>query len=238
MTIYTDSLRTLALCSVDELADLQPLADRLLAMATQARNEGLLSLEDGIYALEYPSLQVGLKLAIDGTDSLLLRQILEKRLLLSGFTGFRLRQELLILEGVIGIQEAWNPQVLQSLLTAIIAPYGRWDLSMLDKGEEIEDELERVLAKTEHLEKSTDLNVIRDLSNERLQRLLSDMDMTEMSYALLAANKAVIDRILSSVSRRAASLILSLMQAGLKEQPQRIKEAQQAILKLLGPQAP
>jgi chemotaxis protein MotA len=53
------------------------LVDVMVTLAEKARREGLLALEDAIKGVEDPFLKKGLQLAIDGTDSEELREILE-----------------------------------------------------------------------------------------------------------------------------------------------------------------
>jgi chemotaxis protein MotA len=53
------------------------LVDAMVTLAEKARREGLLALEDAIKGVDDPFLKRGLQLAIDGTDSEELREILE-----------------------------------------------------------------------------------------------------------------------------------------------------------------
>jgi len=60
-------------------ADIEPQAmiDRIVDMATVARREGVLALENEVNELEEPFLRNGLLMVVDGTDPELTRQILE-----------------------------------------------------------------------------------------------------------------------------------------------------------------
>ena len=57
--------------------DSEGLVEVMVKLAEKARREGLLALEDGMKDVEDPFLKKGLQLAIDGTDSEELREILE-----------------------------------------------------------------------------------------------------------------------------------------------------------------
>src|SRR5690349_13529999 len=57
--------------------DSEGLVGVMVTLAEKARREGLLALEDAIKGVEDPFLKKGLQLAIDGTDSEELREILE-----------------------------------------------------------------------------------------------------------------------------------------------------------------
>jgi chemotaxis protein MotA len=58
-------------------SDPNALVDAMVKLAEKARREGLLALEDAMKDVENPFLRRGLQLAIDGTDSEELREILE-----------------------------------------------------------------------------------------------------------------------------------------------------------------
>ena len=58
-------------------SDSSGLVDAMVKLAEKARREGLLALEDAMKDVEDPFLRRGLQLAIDGTDSEELREILE-----------------------------------------------------------------------------------------------------------------------------------------------------------------
>ncbi len=60
-----------------KLPPVADVVDSVVSLAERARKEGLLALEDAAGALDDPFLKRGLELAIDGTDSEELREILE-----------------------------------------------------------------------------------------------------------------------------------------------------------------
>lgn len=238
MYIYAYDLRDRTFCSIGELVTLQPVAEKLLAMAKQARYEGLLTLEDQIHELEYPSLQIGLHLVIAGTDPLIVRKILETRLLLSNTAGIEFRRELMILEGLLAIQDGWKPQLVQLLLQTLLAPYGQWDLSLMDEKTQVEEDLQRLIRKIQHVKKNSDIDIITRISNSHLQKMLFKVEPEDLSYALIGANTRVLQRVLSAISDRAAEVLVSDMLQCQIDQDDKIHAAQQELLRLLSHDGP
>jgi chemotaxis protein MotA len=68
---------SLKLAFLGKIAPADTVVESIVKLAEKARREGLLALEDAMKEVEDPFLQKGLQLAIDGTDSEELQEILE-----------------------------------------------------------------------------------------------------------------------------------------------------------------
>lgn len=73
----TSIVGSLKIAFLGKIAPADTVVDSIVKLAEKARREGLLALEDAMKEVEDPFLQKGLQLAIDGTDSEELQEILE-----------------------------------------------------------------------------------------------------------------------------------------------------------------
>ena len=100
------------------------LISKILLLANNARNYGLLSL--GKEAEESTSflLGKGLQLALDGVKPHTARMILELYIFTGDYTGKDLLERCIILEGVMGILEGMHPKLLKELLLSFLGESG------------------------------------------------------------------------------------------------------------------
>ncbi|KXS45233.1 MULTISPECIES: motility protein A [unclassified Candidatus Frackibacter] len=75
-----DLIKILKIAFYEQSMDPQEVISILVSFAEKARREGLLALEDETQDLDEPFLQKGIQLVVDGTDSELVRSILETEL--------------------------------------------------------------------------------------------------------------------------------------------------------------
>lgn len=98
--------------------DLKPVIDVLVGLSEKARREGLLALEDDLDNLEDPLLKFGLLLVVDGTDPEIISAALVN--CLAAVEPDRLLSAVVIIEGVLAIQEGVNPRTMRALLGAYL----------------------------------------------------------------------------------------------------------------------
>jgi chemotaxis protein MotA len=76
-SVLLGAVRRLAVVFVDKAPDPSVITDDLIAYATKARKEGIVSLEQDAEAIEDPFLRKALNLAVDGTDLQQIRKMME-----------------------------------------------------------------------------------------------------------------------------------------------------------------
>lgn len=94
--------------------------ETVVGLATRARQDGLLALEDEIDGLKPVFLRLGVRLVVDGTDPDVITKTLEVALRAGGFEGTELVRRMLLLDGVLGIQAGANPTQLATMLSAYL----------------------------------------------------------------------------------------------------------------------
>jgi flagellar motor component MotA len=120
--MYNPHLAAAMQCGKDEKEGLRPLIELIAGLSDHGRTNGLLSLEDKIPALRdtEPLLALGLTLVVDGVDPSEVSAILEHAIASEAQKGIALARNLLILDGVLGIQSGINPRTLKVRLSAFI----------------------------------------------------------------------------------------------------------------------
>jgi len=86
--------------------------------AKMSRREGLLSIEDDISNLSNSILRQGVQLVVDGTHPNFVRNILETKIIAANPRGKELLCFLIVLEGVLMIQDGANPRLVKETLFA------------------------------------------------------------------------------------------------------------------------
>ena len=101
-----------AKCSDEEKKTILPIMLRIIYLLEKARRQGLLSLEDDVEKIDSFLLKIGLTLIIDGTDPELVRSILDNYMYSSYLWGKELLERMVIIEGIMSIQDGDHPRIL------------------------------------------------------------------------------------------------------------------------------
>ncbi len=107
-------------CSKAEKDECKEYIGYLLALASRAHKDGLLSLEDEIKEMPKGFLRTMLQLGSSGTPSRIIREMAEKRLLISDQHGAALLRRLVELEFVIDAVNDCDPVTIQTKLYGLL----------------------------------------------------------------------------------------------------------------------
>ena len=129
-------------CSREKKKECVKLIASVISLAEKARRMGLLVLEDDFAHLKDPFLKKGLQLVVDGTDPVLVRDILSVVMHSSNLKGVKLLKAVIILEGVLSIQSGDNPRIVADKLSAFLGKdadlwdkyWGKLSLKLEDDG--------------------------------------------------------------------------------------------------------
>ena len=91
-----------------------------MTLASKARKDGLLSLEDDIKEMPGSFLRTILQLGVSGTPAQVIREAAEKRLLLSDQHGVALLRRLIELEFVIDAVNDYDPVTIMTKLYGLL----------------------------------------------------------------------------------------------------------------------
>lgn len=118
--LYQCGLADRAQCSQDEKSECKEYITYLLKLACRSQTDGLLSLEDDIKEMPKSFLRTILQLAVSGAMPEIIREAMEKRLLLSDHSGVDLMRRLIELEFVIDIVKNRDPVTIQTKLYGLL----------------------------------------------------------------------------------------------------------------------
>ena len=118
--LYQCGLADRTQCSQDEKSQCKAYVTHLLKLACRSQKDGLLSLEDDIKEMPKSFLRTILQLAVSGSTPEIIREAMEKRLLLSDHSGVDLMRRLIELEFVIDIVKNRDPVTIQTKLYGLL----------------------------------------------------------------------------------------------------------------------
>ena len=213
------------------------LVSEILYLATKARNYGLLSL--GKEAEESSSflLRKGLQLALDGVKTQTARTILELYIFTGDYTGKKLLERCIILEGVIGILEGMHPKLLKELLLSFLGESGH----MIFREEFEVKEKEKLAAYLKKIEKNPAATesaaklgkIISGLNGKATEQFLQIISVDDLAKALKNMSGSVQIKLFKHLPKRGASLLVEALEQMNSIEPHEILEAQSKIVEIL-----
>ncbi len=184
-----------------------PLIEELIRFSDKARKEGLLSLEEELPKLKDPFLKMGIQLIIDGTDPDLVEEILERVILFSNPSPNRALEYCIIRTGILGVQSGNNPHVLHHQLYAYIGlEYIEEYMNQID----VFPTAREIVANNNFipLDISIEFNdLFIQMDDISIQRMLREIDITVLVYALSNSSLECESKILKNISSRAAFML-------------------------------
>ncbi len=184
-----------------------PLIEELIGFSDKARKQGLLSLEDDLGMVKDPFLKMGMQLIIDGTDPELVEEILERIIFFSNATTERVLEYCIMRTGVLGIQTGNNPHVLHHQLYAYIGmEFIEEYISQVDSHPTVRELM--VNPNFIPLDISLEFNhLFTHMDDLSIQRMLREIDITVLVYALSNSSLECESKILKNISSRAAYML-------------------------------
>ena len=184
-----------------------PLIEELIQYSDNARKHGLLSLEEDLTSVKDPFLKMGLQLIIDGTDPELVEEILERIILFSNATTDRVLEYCIMRTGILGIQTGNNPHILHHQLYAYVGiEFLEEYLSQVDSHPTVRELV--VNPNFIPLDISLEFNhLFTQMDDISIQRMLREIDITVLVYALSNSSLECESKILKNISSRAAFML-------------------------------
>ncbi|MDF2885011.1 MAG: DNA-binding protein AraC-type [Clostridiaceae bacterium] len=204
-----------AVCSYEEKYKLLPTIKELLNLANIARKSGIFALEDKLDKLEHQFFRKALEMIIDGTEPEILRQQLLNLAFFGGNTGYELMMRLLITEGVIAIQKGLTSYMIRDLLISYLGDdfikesesYFEFDSDSKSKT------IEKFIALTASkkvISKECSLleEPLSKMNNRSLARLLREIDIMTLAYAIYGSSGIIQEKVLKHISERQACILI------------------------------
>ena len=199
-------------CGRDEKNEVVALIDLMVKIAEKARNDGLLSIEDDVREYSYSMLQLGMQLVVDGTDPEIIEDLLTSRILSGNKKGKDLVEQLIICAGVLSIQAGDNPRIVMVKCFSFLGDDADELLEKYMSGEFESRESKSV----ENFKDSdgtvtecfADMRKILTLHDRAVQKVLRELDTSELAFMLDGADSDTRKKVLVNMSRRAAVLLI------------------------------
>ena len=118
--LYQRELADRVKCTQDDKSECKAYIRHLLKLACKSHNDGLLSLEDNIKEMPKSFLRTILQLGVSGNTPEIIREAMEKRLLLTDQNGADLLRRLIELEFVIDLVNNRDPVTIQTKLYGLL----------------------------------------------------------------------------------------------------------------------
>lgn len=109
-----------AACTAEEKRALLPLAAQILEIAEKARCDGPLHLEAALRRPTHPLLRKGVRMVCDNTPAAVMYKTLHYGAVCGGDRGAALLANLLVVEGVLAIQDGANPRIVLEYLLPLM----------------------------------------------------------------------------------------------------------------------
>ena len=202
-------------CSNTEKKEALAILDKLLELSGTARKCGLLALERDMDAVWPEYFKKALQLLIDGVEPETLGEILRNLAFCGNYRGKELLIRILILEGILCIQQGTHTRIIQEKLSSF---FGDDFIGVIQKhlgmdADSLLDKLEAYIGRMQDkppLARETSLleePLIR-MDSRSLQRLLREVDSVTLAAAICGTSDKVCKKVLRHVSsKRACELI-------------------------------
>ncbi len=198
-------------CSKEDKFECIPLIKDIINLANTARRQGLIILEEQIEANKNcPYLLKRLILLItDGRDVESVEKIASTYIVVGNYNGKEFLENILIMEGCLMLQQGIHPTLINAVLFAYLG---------LDFLEEENKMFEDVILNQSTLEKLNNavnplsdktilLEQFNDMDNRSIQRILRDVDIDNLTFALLGASSEIRKKFLDNLSTSGKKIV-------------------------------
>jgi flagellar motor component MotA len=120
MSVYEGCLSEILSLGEAERQRLSAMIETLVALNDEAREDGLLSLEERVPELSSSFLRLAVQLVVDGSEPEEVSRVLWVSRHADGFTGVEQAERILIEAGVLAILDGTNSRMLKTLLSAYL----------------------------------------------------------------------------------------------------------------------
>ena len=118
--LYVWGLAERVSCTDAEKTQCQDLIDELLEQTSRVQNEGLLCLEETLQQIPRGFLHTALQLTVAKIEPDVMREILEKRILLSVLNGAALLRRIIQLEFAMCLTQNYGAESTRTILNALL----------------------------------------------------------------------------------------------------------------------
>ncbi len=241
MTIMYDmDIYEKLICSHDDKKEALSTLDKLLELSAKAKRSGLLSLEPEIDRVQPEFFKKSIQLLIDGIEPESIREILLNYALCGNSRGKDLLIRILILEGILAIQQGIHPSILREKLFSFFGDDFTGEINKhfgLDNESQLK-KIDAFIVKTQsNPSPSKETSLLEEplgrMDNRSLQRLLREIDMAVLVTAISGASGKIQAKVLKNVSKKLAVTVVYEIERMDTPILSEIAESQKRILEIL-----
>lgn len=218
--MYDINIYERLVCSKEEKKKALRTLDKILQLAEQAKSSGLLSLESEIDRVEPEIFKNSLEMLLDGVEAIILKEILLNYTLCGNYKGKELLKRILIIEGILGIQQDTNSLILKEKLSSF---FGEDFINEINKhfGSDEDTRIKKIETficenqdKPAHSKETSLLEEpFNRMDTRSLQRLLREINNYTLVTAISGSSGKTQIRVLKNVSKKLAVLLIGDMGA-------------------------
>lgn len=197
-------------CTIEEKKSCMNIVNNILELAQTARCCGLLELEKQIESEKYQDLillKTAVLLIVDGTDPVIVKEIIENYLITSQLSNKEFLENLIICKGVLAIQQGENLEWIKEKCCSLFGIEFREEFMSYFKQEKFSKEVSKILEDYEEklniFPKTNILDFIPDkMDNRSIQRLIREISFIDLEYAMIGSNKKVLSLFLNNMGKQ------------------------------------
>lgn len=227
-------------CTESDKDDCIKLLSEVLMLSRKAQKYGLLSLEEEIDSCEDLLMKKGIELMISGALPDYIKDILGTYIVVGNYTGKELLKRVIILESILGIQRGESSFIIRERLSAYFGEnyMNKLELHFGIDDKSIKEKIRVYLEKAKFkrpLSSSTYLleEIFTDMDSRSIQRVLREVDVTDIVNALTGASGSVEISLLSNLSNNVKLMIIEDLEVNTKPNNAQIVESQQKIINII-----
>ncbi len=235
MKIYEDLK-----CSHDEKSEVLGTLDKILELSEMARQSGLLSLESAIDEVQPEFFKKSVQMLIDGIEPESIKTILLNYALCGGYKGKKLLVRIVIMEGIIAIQQGVHPVIVRELLSSY---FGEDFIEDIRKHFGLDKESQRIKIESfmfNNQDKGVtakDTGLLEEpfarLDNRSLQRLLREIEIYTLASAISGSSGSTQAQVLKNVSQKSAISLINEIETKESTSVTNIIESQKQVLETM-----
>jgi len=188
----------------------------MVQASEKARREGLLALEGDIDEYKHPLLKLGMQFVVDGTDPEIIQSIITSRILSENRHGRDLLEQIIICDSVLSIQSGDNPRIIMVKLFSYLGEDAdelqEKYMSQVVESRESKSVENYMDADGPVVECFADMRKVLPLNDRAVQKILREVDSSELVAMLEGSDTEVRKKILRNMSQRAMRLVASEIQ--------------------------
>lgn len=197
-------------CTREEKLACMETVEKILILSQTSRCYGLVELEKLIENEKYqnlPMMKIGVSLIANGTEPVIVKEILESYIISSELSNKEFLDNMLICKGILAIQQGDNPQWIWEKLCSLFGLEFRKDFSSYFGQTKIDKKLSQLLEdykeELETFPKTKILDfVLQEMDDRGMQRVLLDLSLLTLEYAVIGTDLKIAAFFLKNMGER------------------------------------